>query len=52
MRRIFFAITNFLAKVRQIIIVVFHLERSYNTVGLLLEQRKMNEGKMEDDERI
>jgi hypothetical protein len=46
MRRIFFAIANLLAKVRQIIIIIFsHLQRSYNTAGLLLEQRKMNEGK-------
>lgn len=46
MRRIFFAIANLLAKVRQIIIIIFsNLERSYNTAGLLLEQRKMNEGK-------
>jgi hypothetical protein len=35
-----------LAKVRQIIIIIFsHLQRSYNTAGFLLEQRKMNEGK-------
>jgi hypothetical protein len=46
MRRIFFAIANLIAKVRQIIVIIFsHLQRSYNTAGLLLEQRKMNEGK-------
>jgi len=51
MRRIFFAITNLIAKVRQILIVFSHLKRSYNTAGLLLDQRKMNEEKwktMED----
>jgi hypothetical protein len=51
MRRIFFAITNLVAKVRQIVIIFSHLKRSYNTAGLLLEQRKMNEEKwktMED----
>jgi hypothetical protein len=42
MRRIFFAITNLIAKVRQIVIVFSHLKRSYNTAGLLLDQRKMN----------
>ena len=42
MHRIFFAIANLLAKVRQTIIVFSHLERSYNTAGLLLEQRKVN----------
>jgi hypothetical protein len=46
MRRIFFAIANLLAKVRQIVIIIFsHLQRSYNAAGLLLEQRKMNEVK-------
>ena len=45
MHRIFFAIANLLAKVRQTIIVFSHLERSYNTAGLLLEQRKANEEK-------
>jgi hypothetical protein len=46
MRRIFFAIANLLAKVRQIIVIIFsHLQRSYNTAGLLLEQRKLEEGK-------
>ena len=39
MRRIFFAIANLLAKVRQIVIIFSHLQRSYNTAGLLLEQR-------------
>jgi hypothetical protein len=43
MRRIFFAITTLVAKVRQIVIIFSHLKRSYNTAGLLLEQRKMNE---------
>jgi hypothetical protein len=43
MRRIFFAITSLVAKVRQIVIIFSHLKRSYNTAGLLLEQRKMNE---------
>ena len=41
MRRIFFAIANLLAKVRQIVIIFSHLQRSYNTAGLLLEQRNM-----------
>jgi hypothetical protein len=45
MRRIFFAIANLLAKVRQTIIVFSHLKRSYNIAGLLLEQRKIYEGK-------
>ena len=45
MRRIFFAITNLLAKVRQTIIVFSHLKRSYNLAGLLLEQRKLYEEK-------
>ena len=45
MRRIFFAITNLVAKVKQIVIIFSHLKRSYNTAGLLLEQRKMNEEK-------
>jgi hypothetical protein len=45
MRRIFFAIANLLAKVRRIIIVFSHLERSYNTAGFILEQRKTNEEK-------
>jgi len=45
MHRIFFAIANLLSKVRQTIIVFSHLERSYNTAGLLLEQRKANEEK-------
>jgi hypothetical protein len=39
MRRIFFAIANLLAKVMQIVIIFSHLQRSYNTAGLLLEQR-------------
>jgi hypothetical protein len=41
MRRIFFAIANLLAKVRQIAIIFSHLQRSYNTAGHLLEQRNM-----------
>ena len=45
MRRIFFAIANLLARIEQIIIVFSHLERSRNTAGLLLEQRKINEDK-------
>jgi hypothetical protein len=45
MRRIFFAIANLLAKVRQTIIVFSHLKRSYNLAGLLLEQRKIYEEK-------
>ena len=44
MRRIFFAIANLLAKIRQVI-TFSHLQRSHNIAGLLLEQRKMNEGK-------
>jgi hypothetical protein len=45
MRRIFFAITNLVAKVKQIVIIFSHLKRSYNTAGLLLEQRKMKKEK-------
>ena len=41
MRRIFFAIANLLAKVMQIVIIFSHLQRSYNTAGLLLEHRNM-----------
>jgi len=51
MRRIFFVITNLVARVRQMVIIFSHLKRSYNTAGLLLEQRKMNDEKwklMED----
>jgi hypothetical protein len=45
MRKIFFAIANLVAKVSQIVIIFSHLKRSYNTAGLLLERRKMNEEK-------
>jgi hypothetical protein len=43
-RRIFFAIGKLLTKIRHMIIFD-HLERSYNTAGILLEQYKMKEGK-------
>jgi hypothetical protein len=45
MRRIFFAIANLLARVRQVIIIFAHLERSHNIAGILLEKRKENEEK-------
>ena len=45
MRRIFHAIANLLARIRKIIIVFAHLERSSNIAGLLLEERKMIDGK-------
>lgn len=51
MRRVFFAIANLLARVRKVIFVFSHLERSSNIAGRLLEQRKMIDGKwkmMED----
>ena len=45
MHRIFHAIANLLARIRKIIIVFAHLERSSNIAGLLLEERKMIDGK-------
>jgi hypothetical protein len=45
MRKICFAITNLVAKISQIVIVFSHLKQSYNTAGLLLEHRKMNQEK-------
>jgi hypothetical protein len=45
MCRIFHAIANLLARIRKIMIVFAHLERSSNIAGLLLEQRKMIDGK-------
>jgi hypothetical protein len=45
MRRIFFAISNLLTRVRYTIIFD-HLKRSHNIAGLLLEQWKIKEGKV------